>query len=213
VESSDQSTRAPLEVRRSCLRRAQTRRARPIRLACCSPAFIPHSEFRTPHSYDPLLCSRCGGTMKVIAVIEPACADTCLRRSRDRQAADRRPAVTCLPAGRSGRSARLSSRRSLDHLGLASTPPSLRAPPDQPDGGAAERPREWAYEPLFDLPVRRTCLPPACALHADRSRGDRQAQTGDLPIPDPPCLPAGRCSYRRGRWTGPFRLAPRSLRV
>jgi len=32
-------------------------------------------------------------------------------------------------------------------------------------------------------------------------------------IPDPPCLPAGRCSYRRGRWTGPFRLAPRSLRI
>ena len=57
-------------------------------------------------------------------------------------------------------------RQILDHLGLASTPPSLRAPPDQPDGGAAERPREWAYEPLFDLPVRRT-------------------QTGDLPIPDP----------------------------
>jgi len=98
--------------------------------------------------------------MKVIAVIEPACADT----------ADRRPAVI---------------RQILDHLGLASTPPSFRAPPDQPDGGAAERPREWAYEPLFD----------------------------DLAIPDPPCLPAGRCSDRRGRWTGPFRLAPRSLRI
>ena len=52
-------------------------------------------------------------------------------------------------------------RQILDHLGLASTPPSLRAPPDQPDGGAAERPREWAYEPLFDLPVRRPS-------HADR---------------------------------------------
>jgi len=45
-------------------------------------------------------------------------------------------------------------RQILDHLGLASTPPSLRAPPDQPDGGAAERPREWAYEPLFDdIPI------------------------------------------------------------
>jgi len=36
---------------------------------------------------------RCGGTMRIIAVIEPACADTCLRRSRNRQAADRRPAI------------------------------------------------------------------------------------------------------------------------
>jgi len=99
--------------------------------------------------------------MKVIAVIEPACADTCLRRSRDRQAADRRPAVI---------------RQILDHLGLASTPPSLRAPPGPPDALAAQQPREWSYEPLFDLPVRRTCLP---------SRGDRQAQTGDLLFPDP----------------------------
>jgi hypothetical protein len=68
------------------------------------------------YEVDPLLCFQCGGTMKVIAVIE-------------------RPAVI---------------RQILDHLGLASTPPSFRAPPDQPDGGAAERPREWAYEPLFD---------------------------------------------------------------
>jgi hypothetical protein len=39
--------RAPLEIRRSwaCL----------VRPACSSPAFIPHSEFRTPHLYDPLL--------------------------------------------------------------------------------------------------------------------------------------------------------------
>ena len=92
--------------------------------------------------------------MKVIAVIEPACADTCLRRSRDRQAADRRPAVTCLPAGRSGRSARLSSRRSLDHLGLPTAAPQFRAPPDPPDALAAQQPREWSYEPVFDdLPI------------------------------------------------------------
>jgi hypothetical protein len=102
----DESTRAPLEVRRSWARL-----------------------IRQVYEVDPLLCSRCGGMMKVIAVIE-------------------RPAVI---------------RQILDHLGLASTPPSLRAPPDQPDGGAAEQPREWAYEPL--------------------------------------------------RWTGPFRLAPRSLRI
>ena len=91
--------------------------------------------------------------MKVIAVIEPACASTCLRRSRDRQAADRRPAVI---------------RQILAHLGLPTAAPSFRAPPDPP--------RECSYEPLLDLPVRRTCLP---------SCGDRQAQTGGLPVPDP----------------------------
>jgi len=112
----DEATRAPLEVRRSCLRRAQTRRARPIRLACCPPSFIPHSEFRTPHSYDPLLCPQCGGTMKVIAVIE-------------------RPAVI---------------RQILDHLGLPTAAPHLRAPPDPPDALAAQQPREWSYEPVFD---------------------------------------------------------------
>jgi len=64
--------------------------------------------------------------MKVIAVIEPACAHT----------ADRRPAVI---------------RQILAHLGLASTPPSFRAPPDPP--------RESAYEPLFDLPVRLPAPP------------------------------------------------------
>ena len=63
----------------------------------------------------------------------------------------------------------------LDHLGLPSAAPRFRAPPDSPDPLAAQQPREWSYEPLFDLPVRRTCLP---------SRGDRQAQTGDL-LPDP----------------------------
>jgi hypothetical protein len=66
----------------------------------------------------------------------------CLCRCHGRQAPGRH-----LPAGR-------QVRQILDHLGLASTPPSLRAPPDQPDGGVAERPRGWAYEPLFDdLPI------------------------------------------------------------
>jgi hypothetical protein len=82
--------------------------------------------------------------MKVIAVIEPACADTCLRRSRDRQAADRRPAVV---------------RQILAHLGLPTGAPSFRAPPDPPDGVPAGRPREWSYEPLFDLPVRLPAPP------------------------------------------------------
>jgi hypothetical protein len=49
-------------------------------------------------------------------------------------------------------------RQILAHLGLPTAAPSFRAPPDPP--------REWSYELLFDLPVRRT-------------------QTGDLPIPDP----------------------------
>jgi len=109
-----EATRAPLEVRRSCLRRAQARRARLIRPACWSLPFIPHSEFRTPHSYAPLLCSQCGGTMKVIAVIE-------------------RPAVI---------------RQILDHLGLPTGAPQLRAPPNPPHDVAADQPREWSYEPL-----------------------------------------------------------------
>ena len=45
----------------------------------------------------PLPCPRCGGGMRILAFIEPACADTCLRRSRDRQAADRQPEVIDLP--------------------------------------------------------------------------------------------------------------------
>jgi hypothetical protein len=110
--------------------------------------------------------------MKVIAVIEPACADTCLRRSRDRQAADRRPAII---------------RQILEHLGLSTAAPSFRVPPDPPDGRGADPPREWSYDLLFDLPVHRT-------------------QTGDLPVPDPACLPAGRCAHSRGRGTGLSRL-------
>jgi hypothetical protein len=57
-------------------------------------------------------------------------------------------------------------RQILDHLGLPTAAPSPRAPPDPPDDLAADQPREWSYEPLLDLPVRRT-------------------QTGDLPVPDP----------------------------
>jgi hypothetical protein len=64
--------------------------------------------------------------MKIIAVIEPVCADT----------ADRRPAII---------------RQILAHLGLPAVAPSLRAPPEGPE---ADPPREWSYEPfLDDLPV------------------------------------------------------------
>ncbi len=67
--------------------------------------------------------------MKIIAVIEPACADT----------ADRRPTIV---------------RQILDHLGILTPTPSLRAPPGPPDGLAADHPREWSYEPfLDDLPA------------------------------------------------------------
>ena len=43
-------------------------------------------------------------------------------------------------------------RQILDLLGLPTAPLSFRAPPDQPDGLAAHRPREWSYEPFS------TCL-------------------------------------------------------
>jgi len=89
--------RAPLEVRRSWARL-----------------------IRQVYEVDPLLCPRCGGTMKVIAVIE------------------RLPVI----------------RQILDHLGLPTGVPHLRAPPDPPDALAAQQPREWSYEPLFDdLPI------------------------------------------------------------
>jgi hypothetical protein len=71
---------------------------------------------RQVYEVDPLLCPHCGGTMKVIAVID-------------------RPAVI---------------RQILEHLGLSTAAPSLRAPPDPPDGLAADQLREWSYEPLLD---------------------------------------------------------------
>ncbi len=63
---------------------------------------------------------RCGGTRKILAVIE-------------------RPAII---------------RQILAPLGLPAVAPSLRAPPDPPDGSAADPPREWSDEQFFDdLPV------------------------------------------------------------
>ena len=61
---------------------------------------------RQVYEVDPLVCPRCGGTMKIISVIE-------------------RPAVI---------------RQILDHLGLPTVTPSLRAPPDAPDGPAGALP-------------------------------------------------------------------------
>jgi len=89
----DREARAPLEVRRSWARL-----------------------IRKVYEVDPLLCAQCGGTMKVIAVIE-------------------RPAVV---------------RQILDHLGLPTAPPQLRAPPKPPNHVAADQPRDWSYEPFFD---------------------------------------------------------------
>jgi hypothetical protein len=45
-------------------------------------------------------------------------------------------------------------RQILEHLGLPTRAPSLRAPPDQTNGLAGDHPREWSYEPfLDDLPI------------------------------------------------------------
>lgn len=45
-------------------------------------------------------------------------------------------------------------RQILDHLGLPAVAPSLRAPPDLAGGQAADHPRAWSYEPVFDdLPI------------------------------------------------------------
>jgi hypothetical protein len=97
VETPTGEARAPLDIRRSW-----------ARLIC------------QVDEVDPLACSRCGGSMKVIAVIE-------------------RPAIV---------------RQILAHLGLPSIVPRLRAPPDPPEGPAADPPREWSYEPCFDeLPL------------------------------------------------------------
>ncbi len=95
-------TRVPLEARRSWARL-----------------------IRQVYEVDPLLCPGCGGTMKIIAVIE-------------------RPAVV---------------RQVLDHLGLPTGAASLRAPPDPPEGLAADQPREWSYEPCSDdLPIPEPVL-------------------------------------------------------
>ena len=45
-------------------------------------------------------------------------------------------------------------RQILAHLGLPAVAPSLRAPPDPPDGLAGDHPREWSYEQsVDDLPI------------------------------------------------------------
>jgi hypothetical protein len=60
-------------------------------------------------------------------------------------------------------------RQILDHLGFPAAAPSLRAPPDPLDALEAQQPREWSYDPLFDLPVSRS----------------EAGQPGDLPLPEP----------------------------
>ena len=81
-----------------------------------------------------VVCARCGGTTKVIAVIEPACADL-LARGAQASTADRRQTVV---------------RPILAHLGLPTGAASLRAPPDQTKGLAGDPPREWSSEPVLD---------------------------------------------------------------
>jgi hypothetical protein len=43
-------------------------------------------------------------------------------------------------------------RQILEHLGLPTRAPGLRAPPDQPIGLAGDHPREWSYEPFVEDP-------------------------------------------------------------
>ena len=66
----------------------------------------------------------------------------------------------------------------LEHLGLSTAAPTFRAPPDPPDGRAADQLHEWSYEALFDLPVSRS-------LSACNAQAGGAGQTGDRPIPDP----------------------------
>ncbi len=102
VETPTGEARAPLEIRRSWARL-----------------------LRQVYEVDPLLCALCGGTMKILVVIE-------------------RPAV---------------ARQILAHLGLPTGPASLRAPPDPPEGLAADPAREWSYEPCSDdLPIPEPVL-------------------------------------------------------
>jgi len=76
--------------------------------------------------------------MKIIAVIEPACADL-LARGAQASTADRRPAIVW---------------QILDHLGCPTVAPTLQAPIDPTDGPAAAYPRDWSSEPILDdLPV------------------------------------------------------------
>jgi hypothetical protein len=81
-------------------------------------------------------------------VIEPACADTCLRRSRDRQAAYRQPAMV---------------RQILGHLGIPLPSRAYRSPPvrrtpdscgEPANGLAVHEVPEWTYGPVEDdLPL------------------------------------------------------------
>ena len=70
-------------------------------------------------------------------------------------------------------------RQILDHLGLPTPAPRLRAPPDPPKDLAAEPPREWSYEPIFeDLP-----LPDP--LHGEPGPRGRFVRPGHGSLPGP----------------------------
>ena len=120
---------------------------------------------RQVYEVDPLLCPQCGGTMKVIAVIEPACA----------LHADRRPAVTCLPAGRSGRSSttwasppqcRISARHPTHQmpwpLSSRASGPTNRSLTTFPCPiHCSSRPGRWTgllHLAPFSLKIRKKCL-------------------------------------------------------
>ncbi len=68
-------------------------------------------------------------------------------------------------------------QRVLAHLGLPTTAPGLRAPPDQPAGRVADPPRERSYGPFrADLPI------PAPAIVWPEGAGAGSVPRG-LPFP------------------------------
>jgi hypothetical protein len=101
---------------------------------------------RKVYGVDQLLCAGCGGTMRVIAVVEPACADL-LARGTQASTADRQPAVV---------------RQIFDHMGIPVPSRADRSPPvrirlrrtdfcgEATRNLAVHEDPEWTYAPVED---------------------------------------------------------------
>jgi hypothetical protein len=93
-------------------------------------------------------------------------------------------------------------RRILDHLGLPTGAPSLRAPPDlpvrgtqagPPGGRVADHPREWSSEPFFDdLPATNPVTARAEGAGADLSQLRVSGRNAPGVPPEFPLTPAAR---------------------
>ncbi len=108
-------------------------------------------------------------------------------------------------------------RQILDHLGLPTGAASLRAPPDlpvrgtqagPPGGQAADQPREWSYEPLFDDPPSLIRL-----IRRSDSRGRgaallRSASPSPRICLIPPDTPSRRCRHSGTPGATPILGAP-----